>query len=67
MVRRIKAYKDINNEEKGNSVLLDFFRENKVEIKQMGIEGETIYEMKAFIERVFKFKLEWKIQKLYDF
>ena len=33
----------------------------------MGIEGETIYEMKAFIERVFKFKLERKIQKLYDF
>ena len=33
----------------------------------MGIEGETIYEMKAFIERVSKFKKERQIQKLHDF
>lgn len=66
MLRRLQIYNEINNEEKGNSVLIDFFKQNNIEIKSLEAEKDLFFKMKAFIERVFFFLKEWKIQKLHD-
>jgi hypothetical protein len=52
MLRRLQIYNEINNEEKGNSVLIDFFKQNNIEIKNLEDQNDLFYKMKAFIERV---------------
>lgn len=62
MIRRLQIYNEINNEDKGNSVLNDFFKQNNIEINNLEAENDLFYKMKAFIERVYYiYNEEWKI------
>ena len=56
MERRLKIYHDNNYSEAGNPVLLDFFKEHKIEIIKVNVQTSSTEDafraMRAFVEKV---------------
>ena len=55
MARRLAQYKSVNQSEKGDPILVDFFKENSIEVQTISVENNqnVIFDnVKSFIERV---------------
>jgi len=55
MLRRISEYRKRNEKGTGNPILIDFFKENNIEVLEINAENKekcTFDALRSFIERV---------------